>query len=188
MVRQNVHVALFVFMFIDKFSKKKIIFIAWTIAMDWIWLPDTGQEHILTNVTFRQCGYRPSLYSQYDSSPTRGCGDNTDTIKGCNDQSTVFGFLTHSDQFNPEVMQGTKQVVYQNCGRRFKLHDWRGASAPSSTVSGRTQNWLDVDGTASGTNEPTLIGSGQSDAGLWWKVEPSGNNHCLYQYLMLTEH
>jgi len=136
---------------------------------------DTFQEHIISNSTFRRCGYRSSLYNQYDISSLRGCGDNTDTSKGCTDSSTVFGFLAHSDRYNPEIMQGTKQIVFQDCGRRFKLHDYRlGPTAPTTTVSGRLQNWLDVDGTASGLNEATLIGSGQKDAGLWWKVEPSG--------------
>lgn len=135
--------------------------------------PDTKQEHIMSNSTFRHCGYRSENYNQYDQSPTRGCGDNTDSSKGCSDQSTVFGFLTHSDQFNPEVMQGTRQIVFQSCGRRFKLQDYRGTNYPS-TVSGRLQNWIDSDGSASGLNEPTLIGSGLGDANFWWMVEPSG--------------
>jgi hypothetical protein len=146
--------------------------VAWMAGSGFFWY-DTGQDHIISNSTFRNCGYRSSLYSQYDQSPTRGCGNNTDASRGCNDQSTVFGFLTHSDQYNPEIMQGTRQIVFQNCGRRFKLHDWRGTNAPNSTVSGRIQNWLDFDGSATGLNEATLIGSGQLDAGLWWKVEPS---------------
>jgi len=43
-------------------------------------------------------------------------------------------------------------------------------SAPS-TVSGRLQNWIDFDGSASGLNEEVIIGSGQSGAGLWWVVD-----------------
>mmetsp|Transcript_11766 Transcript_11766/g.14644 ORF Transcript_11766/g.14644 Transcript_11766/m.14644 type:complete len:1149 (-) Transcript_11766:779-4225(-) len=129
---------------------------------------DTGQEHIITNSKFRNCGYRSSEFDQYDTSPDRGCGDDADT--GCNQKSSVFGFLTHSDQFNPESMQATKNIVFESCGRRYKLHDFNGDNAPS-TVSGRLQNWLDTDGSATGQGIPTIIGSGQSEAGLWWDVD-----------------
>ena len=129
---------------------------------------DTAQEHIITTSTFRNCGYRAPEFNQYDTSPTRGCDDSA--VNGCSSRSTVFGFLTHSDLHTPEIMQGTRHLTFQDCGRRFRLHDFNGDSEPS-TVSGRGQNWLDVDGTASGLGEPTLIGSGLSDAGLWWKVE-----------------
>merc|ERR1712157_347249 len=74
------------------------------------------------------------------------------------------------DQFPPQQMQGTKSITYDNCGRRYKLHHWKGDDY-INTVSGRTQNWLDVDGTASGLNEPTIIGSGLDEAGLWWTVD-----------------
>jgi len=128
---------------------------------------DTGQEHIVSNSTFRNCGFRDG-FDHYDTSPTRGCDGNS--VNGCHGGSTVFGFLTHSDQFTPELMQATKDLRYEDCGRRFKLHDYRGDTQPS-TVSGRNQNWVDVDGTASGLEEPTLIGSGLADAGLWWKID-----------------
>uniref|UniRef100_A0A7S4S4Y0 G8 domain-containing protein n=1 Tax=Ditylum brightwellii TaxID=49249 RepID=A0A7S4S4Y0_9STRA len=140
---------------------------------------DTNQEHIITNSVFRNCGYRDDEYNHYDTSPDRGCGIDTDIDNGCSSGSTVFGFLTHSDQFNPELMQGTKNITFENCGRRFKLHDFR-ASPPSSTVSGRNQNWLDTDGTTSGLNGPALIGSGLDDTGLWWKVDDEGP----YKYLL----
>jgi len=132
---------------------------------------DTNQEHIISHATFKNCGYRGS-FDQYDDSPTRGCGSDDDT--GCESDSTVFGFLTHSDQFTPELMQATKDITYDNCGRRFRLDDFRNNNTPS-TVSGRGQNWLDVDGTASGgvlgVGEPVIIGSGLSDAGKWWLVD-----------------
>lgn len=127
----------------------------------------TGQEHIISNSLFRNCGYREG-YDEYDNSATRGCSDNLDN--GCNEKSTVFGFLTHSDQFNPETMQGTKNITFENCGRRFRLANFLGDNT-RSTVSGRLQNWLDVDGSASGQGVPTIIGSGQPEAGLWWHVE-----------------
>jgi hypothetical protein len=132
---------------------------------------DTGQEHIMTKATFRNCGYRSSEYNQYDSSASRGCGD--DDATGCESGSTVFGFVSHSDTFNPEVMQGTKTVRFDSCGRRFKL-DGLDTSISPGTVSGRLQNWLDVDGSASGLNVPTIIGSGLASAKDWWSVDDLG--------------
>jgi hypothetical protein len=127
---------------------------------------DTNQEHIITRATFRNCGVRSDNYNQYDTSETRGC-DPSSSITGCHSGSTVFGFLTHSDQFTPEIMQATRDITFADVGRRFKF-TW----LEPTTVSGRGQNWLDVDGTVSGLNEPTIIGSGLVEAGLWWKVEP----------------
>jgi len=141
---------------------------------------DTSMEHIITNSTFRHCGYRSSLYNQYDQSPSRGC-DDTNAFTGCNADSTTFGFLSHSDEFNPEVMQGTRKIVFQRCGRRFKF-----TVTNPTTVSGRLQNWVDFDGSVSGLYEATLIGSGLNDAGFWWKVEPSGECEmfCFEEYMM----
>jgi hypothetical protein len=138
---------------------------------------DTGQEHIITNSLFRNCGYRSDEFNQYDTSPDRGCS-NSDNLVGCHQDSAVFGFLTHSDQFNPEGMQGTKNITFDNCGRRYRLYDWRGTNA-NSTVSGRLQNWLDVDGSASGLGEPVIISSGQPEAGLWWHIENAGKSDVM---------
>lgn len=65
-------------------------------------------------------------------------------------------------------MQGTRGIVMQNVGRRFALNNFRGGP---STASGRTQNWLDADGSVSGLGTPTLIGSGLVDARAWWTVD-----------------
>jgi len=127
---------------------------------------DTGQEHIITNAKFKNCGARNND-NVYDSSPTRGC--DTNSGNGCNSGSSVWSFLTHSDQFTPEIMQATASITYENCGRRFRLYDY--VNDPISTVSGRNQNWLDTDGSATGLNEPTIIGSGLADAGRWWHVD-----------------
>jgi len=132
-----------------------------------IWY-DTGQEHVITGAIFRNCGQR-SGYSEYNQSPTRGCDDSAD--KGCKSGSSVFGFLTHSDQFTPELMQATRNITFEDCGRLFRLIDFKTDNAVS-TVSGRNQNWFDIDGTVSGLGEPTMIGSGLPSAGLWWKVDP----------------
>jgi hypothetical protein len=132
---------------------------------------DTGQEHIITQSTFRNCGYRSAAFNQYDNSTDRGCGDNPTT--GCQTGSSVFGFLTHSDQFTPEIMQGTRNITFAKCGRRFKF-----SMDLLETVSGRGQNWLDVDGSVSGLRQPTLIGSGLALAKDWWSVDNEGKGEC----------
>ena len=92
-------------------------------------------------------------------------------MNGCSDTSTTFGFLTHSDQFTPEVMQGTRAITFDNCGRRFSLNNWLD---DPNTVSGRNQNWLDADGSASGLSVPSLIVSGVSNVSTWWEVDSNG--------------
>jgi hypothetical protein len=82
---------------------------------------DTGQSHIISNAEFVNCGYRDNKYNQYDTSPTRGCANDWASNSGCSDESTVFGLLTHSDQFTPEIMQGTRGIKFNNCGRRYEL-------------------------------------------------------------------
>lgn len=129
---------------------------------------DTDQAHIITDGVFRNCGYRSSEYDQYNQDVDRGCGDENDI--GCSSQSSVWGMLTHSDQFVPEMMQATKNIRFENCGRRFRLQDFRSSNAPSS-VSGREQNWYDIDGTITGMGEPSIAASGLSDAGMWWQVD-----------------
>lgn len=70
-------------------------------------------------------------------------------------------------------MQGTSAISFENCGRRFFLRDRRYVYADyaQSTMSARASNWIDADGSAAGLNEPVFMGSGKSDAGLWWKVD-----------------
>lgn len=92
-------------------------------------------------------------------------------MNGCSDTSTTFGFLTHSDEFTPELMQGTRAITFDNCGRRFSLNNW--LNEPN-TVSGRNQNWLDADGSASGLGVPSLIVSGVSNVSTWWEVDSNG--------------
>jgi hypothetical protein len=55
---------------------------------------DTDQEHIITRSTFRKCG-----------SAANGGGCSSSSTIGCHVDSSVFSFLTHSSQFNPEIMQ-----------------------------------------------------------------------------------
>ena len=131
---------------------------------------DTGQEHILYNVTFRHCGYRSADYDQYDEGSTRGCGDEPDI--GCSPDASVWSMVTHSDQHVPEVMQATRGVTFENCGRRFRNFDFRQSLAPHPTSnSGRLQNWYDIDGSITGLNERSVAASGLADAGMWWQVD-----------------
>ncbi|KAL7548187.1 hypothetical protein ACHAWF_011482 [Thalassiosira exigua] len=125
---------------------------------------DTNQEHIITAATFRNCGARKSS-NFYNSAPGRGC--STNSFNGCTSTLAVWGFITHSDQHTPEIMQATNSITYEDCGTRFRLFDYAHNNIITS-VSARTQNWMDLDGTASGLNEPTIIASGLSDAGNWW--------------------
>jgi len=129
---------------------------------------DTNQEHIISDAVFRNCGYRSQEYDQYDQDPERGCRNSN--AHGCHSSSSVWSMLTHSDQFVPEMMQGTKQIRFENCGRRFRFVDWRPSSRPS-TVSGREQNWYDADGTITGFGEPSIAASGLADAGMWWQID-----------------
>lgn len=125
---------------------------------------DTGQDHVISNSRFRNCGYRSEAFVDYNNSTERGCGDSVEN--GCHSQSTTFGFLAHSDQFVPEIMQGTTNISVDNCGRRFQLKN-----GVPSTVSGRLQNWIDVDGSVSGLGEQSIIGSGDAAAGMWWDID-----------------
>jgi hypothetical protein len=131
---------------------------------------DTGQEHIITKATFRNCGSRSNPehgeFDEYDQGEDRGCGDDTDI--GCTEYSSVWLMLTHSDQFIPEMMQGTRDITFENCGRRFRLQ------GGPDTVSGREQNWMDMDGSISGLGEPSVAASGLSSAGMWWRVDDEG--------------
>ena len=67
-------------------------------------------------------------------------------------------------------MQGTRGITMENVGRRFILRDFRNDNDPG-TVSGRSQNWLDVDGSISEFGTPPLIGSGLIEAQPWWAVD-----------------
>ena len=73
----------------------------------------------------------------------------------------------------PEVMQATRGVKFENCGRRFTMRDFRPTNLPNSN-SGRLQNWHDVDGSVTGFGERSVAASGFSDAGMWWKVDDEG--------------
>ena len=51
---------------------------------------DTGQEHIVTNAIFRNCGLRrEGEFDEYDQSSTRGCPDDHSN-SGCDNDSSVW--------------------------------------------------------------------------------------------------
>lgn len=132
---------------------------------------DTGQDHIITNSVFRNCGLRANstfIFNQYEDSFEVGCEmDRSDT--GCDSDSSVWVFNSHSDMQVPEIMQATKNIKYENCGRRFKFN-----SDTTESVSARNQNWLDYDGSASGLGEYTLIVSGIEGVSGWWNADDEG--------------
>jgi hypothetical protein len=146
----------------------------WLEANGIVWY-DINQEHIVTDSKFRNCGYRSDNYNQYDTSPTRGCDSNPES--GCDTSSRTFGFLTSSDVFAPQIMTATRNITFDDCGRRFWFEE-----KSTETVSGRGQNWIDADGTISGFNEPTLIGSGVDSVKDWWGVDDEGMYHAAYTH------
>jgi hypothetical protein len=66
------------------------------------------------------------------------------------------------------MMQATSGLIFENIGRKFRF-----SRTDIETVSGRTQNWYDADGSVSGFGVPTLLGSGLPSAGMWWNVGKS---------------
>ncbi|KAJ3027564.1 UNVERIFIED_CONTAM: Fibrocystin-L [Siphonaria sp. JEL0065] len=117
----------------------------WSQMLGFQWY-DTGQNHIISNTTFRTCtnAWKPALQTK---------------------SMAVWMFLTHSDQFVPGIMQATRNIVYQNCN---SSQLWVFNNYQRTTVSGRLQSWLDMDGTASLSSGRTMIGSlwGQE----WWNL------------------
>ena len=130
---------------------------------------DTFQAHIVTNITFRRCGARGEAHQGVD-----GCGDG---VTGCHATSSVWSFLTHSDEHVPEFMQATAGVRYEACGRRFRMHNYVVANGGTngngmqSTVSERYQSWLDADGSAAGSDRPTIMASAAAESGEWWQLD-----------------
>jgi len=127
---------------------------------------DTGQQHLVSNSTFRNCNAQQ--WAAATGGCSWGCGGNG---------SSVFTLLTHSDQYVPQIMQSTEQIYYENVDETLlwqtstQLSDYGGV-----TVSGRLQNWLDVDGSASGVfplGTKTKLGSTWSNE--WWRY----NDDCV---------
>jgi hypothetical protein len=136
---------------------------------------DTGQAHILTNITFRRCGA--------STASGAGCGDGT---YGCDEQSTVWSLLGHSDEHLPEFMQATAGITYEGVGRVFRIKNFIADNGRSkengmaSTHSERAASWLDADGSAVGySGYPSILGAGVYETGEWWRLDEYcmlGNN------------
>ncbi|KAI9034510.1 G8 domain-containing protein [Hyaloraphidium curvatum] len=127
----------------------------------WQWY-DTGQRHIITDITFRNCRSDwngPCVYaSQYNS-----CSDNS-----------IWTILTHSDQFVPEVMQATRNITYDNVlVPRLVKFSTELTDAMGNTVSGLLASWFDADGSVYAPYLPSLRGTpvmlGSNWASEWWK-------------------
>jgi len=140
-----------------------------SIGFEWY---DTGQAHILTDVTFRNCGLSRDAFE--GSALRRGCGNGQ---RGCDQFSSVWSFLTFSDQHVPEVMQATSGVTYESCGRRFRFSNFvtdygkNMNNGLQSTQSERLQNWVDEDGSVSELGVRALLGSAAPDTHDWWKLD-----------------
>mmetsp|Transcript_20238 Transcript_20238/g.42749 ORF Transcript_20238/g.42749 Transcript_20238/m.42749 type:complete len:1211 (-) Transcript_20238:513-4145(-) len=140
---------------------------------------DTNQAHILTNITFRRCGVYEHAFVGPAVAPTlrRGCGDGEG--KGCSRFSTTWSLLAFSDRHVPEMMQLTRDVKYEDCGRIFRFWNFLTdygtpmANGLDSPLSARLQNWMDVDGSAARVGKPSILGSATPDANDWWKIDPT---------------
>eukprot|EP01113_Clastostelium_recurvatum_P030352 TRINITY_DN3679_c0_g2_i2.p1 TRINITY_DN3679_c0_g2~~TRINITY_DN3679_c0_g2_i2.p1 ORF type:complete len:910 (+),score=157.18 TRINITY_DN3679_c0_g2_i2:178-2907(+) len=124
---------------------------------------DVGQQHILTNSTFRNC---EETWSRCVYPKEKGICNNV----------AVFTSLTHSDQFVPEMMQVTYNLKFQNVTDVWR-YSTSGSSYHNYTVSSRLQNWLDADGSASrlAGGGRTVIGSARAKE--WWKI----NSGCILE-------
>ncbi|KAJ3232656.1 Fibrocystin-L [Chytriomyces hyalinus] len=109
---------------------------------------DTEQNHIITNSKFRNCSnaWKPAI-TPYSTT------------------MAVWSFLTHSDQFVPGIMQATKNISYENVNNS---QIWAFSNPKRITVSGRLQNWLDTDGSASLSPGRTIMGSDWAND--WWNL------------------
>jgi len=128
---------------------------------------DTNQHNIISNSIFRNCGLRSEDFTQYDTSPLRGC-DSLNREHGCSVESSVFTFVTHSDELRPGIIQATKNVTLQNCGRRYRRVDFSSNKTPEASG---LQHLLDADSRITEANVPSVISSGGEGAGMWCDVD-----------------
>ena len=164
-----------------------------------IWWQTIGQEYIVSNSIFRKCGLRSNEFDQYDKSPTRGCADDGSS-SGCSDESSVFYYQSVSfsfpfvvddevqsylfdalritqlkDNMLPEIVQATKNITFDNCGRRFMS-----ISGDVETGQAILENWSDTDGSVSGLGEYTYMVSGMPRARSWWDADEGGKLFCCF--------
>ena len=67
-------------------------------------------------------------------------------------------------------MQATRAIIYQSCSMS-RLIKFTVPVTTSQTVSGRNQNWLDMDGSASLAGVPSIMGAGAPQASAWWMMQ-----------------
>ena len=110
---------------------------------------DTGQSHLINNLTFRNC-----------------------TSVKKKQEFQLLEMLTHSDTFSPDTMIISQNLSFEGVGmdasQEYRLGVTVNATPP--TVSHRMQNWGDADGSLSGRpGIPTQLGS--SRMGWWWRLD-----------------
>ncbi|MDQ3230845.1 MAG: hypothetical protein M3Q07_03410, partial [Pseudobdellovibrionaceae bacterium] len=106
---------------------------------------DTASRTILKNVTFKNIKKSP----------------NTSAFRSRN--TCAFYNMTHSDEFSPEFMTVVSGIQYINVDESQKIrHDTQ------NTLAARNFNFLDADGSATGTGRPTIVGSGDIN---FWKID-----------------
>ena len=102
-------------------------------------------------------------------------------FEGCEEASGLFVLWSGGDRAHAQVQMSTRRVAYKVNGSKVSppvnAISWMGPTEPCSWDPNRTmiqqqwmqQNWMDLDGTASGRGSPTLIGSAL--AGSWWQLD-----------------
>ena len=111
---------------------------ATSVAFNWY---DTGQSHVLEDITWAECD-GPTVQS-------------------------VWGILTHSDEYVPEFMQVSANIRYKPVPPLEKIiSPSRYSTEYGVSASARMMNWLDADGTAVLTGVPTILGSAVG-SGFW---------------------
>lgn len=112
---------------------------------------DTQQSHIVTNSIFKNCNA--------ERCTTTPCPDDA-----------PWTLLTHSDLRLPDMMQASMNISYVNVNMSKVLaFSTSLTDKTGNTVSGRLQNWLDMDGSIDGSRRgKTNLGSAW--ARNWWRM------------------
>ena len=105
-------------------------------------------------------------------------------FQGCNEAQGLFVMWSGGDRAHAQVQMATRRVTYKDSNGSSTPPPenaiwWMRSTEPcawdpnSTTVQQQwlQQNWIDLDGSASGRGRPTLIGSAL--AGVWWKLDSS---------------
>lgn len=160
----------------------------WAKTVDVFQWYDTGQSHVVTNVTVRNLD--PLLMDALMGGGPTGVGGSGALQSGsgshggsgcywhCEWSSCVWKFISFSDYFVPQFQQAVGGITYENVDvSRIFCFDTEMNSLNQSTVSGRSQSLLDIDGTStsglpggsSRASKPTIAGS--TYANDWWYLD-----------------